>query len=107
MGRLGVACCSTTSPHRGTRSDVLAGCSVDHLDAPKPSGYRAHHLILRERERGLLVEHVGDRSGHRLKHGEGSERLLELLRVIADPFAALDTAAPGGPSVRSSGVYVG
>lgn len=63
--------------------------SVDHLDAPKPSGYRAHHLVLKERERGLLVEvqirtelqhrwadlveHVGDRSGQRLKHGEGSE----------------------------------
>ena len=97
--------------------------SVDHLDAPKPSGYRAHHLILKERELGLLVEvqirtelqhrwadlveHVGDRSGQRLKHGEGSERLLELLRGIADAFAALDAAAPGGSSLRSSGAHDG
>jgi putative GTP pyrophosphokinase len=100
---------------------MLAGFSVvrfyDHLSIPRPTGYRAHHLVLRHEERGLLVEvqvrsmlqhrwaslveDLGRRFEQPLKHGHGDPYVLQHLAELAAVIADIDRGRRQGPSVAS------
>ena len=103
------------------RESMLAGFSVvrfsDHLSIPRPTGYRAHHLILRHEDRGLLVEvQVRSMLQHRwaslvedlarhleqpLKHGDGDPHVLQHLAELAAVIADIDRGRRQAPSVAS------
>ena len=99
----------------------LTGFSVvrfsDHLSVPGPTGYRAHHLVLRHEGRGLLVEvqvrsmlqhrwaslveDLGRRFEQPLKHGDGDPHVLQHLAELAALVAEIDRGRRQGPSVAS------
>ena len=78
----------------------------DYMAAPKPSGYRAVHLMVERdarileiqlRTRGqhrwaLVVEVYQDVLGHELKEGRGPDALVEYFRVAADVVAERENA---------------
>ena len=104
------------------RESMLAGFSVvrfsDHLSNPRTTGYRAHHLVLRHEDRGLLVEvqvrsmmqhrwasvveDLGRRFEQPLKHGQGDPHVLQHLAELAAVIADIDRGRRQGPSVAST-----
>ena len=89
----------------------------DELEASRPSGYRAYHLIVRHGEQGRLVEvqlrsqlqhawavaveSVGRTRGQSLKTGQGTPELLERFRRVAEYLAAIELGQPIDASLRS------
>jgi putative GTP pyrophosphokinase len=71
--------------------------TVDYIDAPRPSGYRGVHVMLRYDERvievqlrtqrmhdwAIVIERLGGRLHLDIKSGNGPPELLEFFRLVA------------------------
>lgn len=80
----------------------------DYVTAPKATGYRAVHTVVRRDGRLIeiqlrtlgqhrwaeSVERLGSRTGHNLKDGQGPEDLLEYLRESAYLMAMAEEGKP-------------
>ncbi len=95
----------------------------DELEVPRPSGYRAYHLIVRHGEQGQLVEvqlrsqlqhawavaveSVGRTCGQSLKTGQGTPELLARFRRVAGYLAAVELEQPIDASPRQVDLRAG
>jgi ppGpp synthetase/RelA/SpoT-type nucleotidyltranferase len=80
----------------------------DYIMDPKPTGYRAVHVVVhrdghlieiqlrtaRQHAWAEFVEQLGDRTGNNLKDGQGPEVLLEYLRMGASIVAMQERQEP-------------
>lgn len=88
----------------------------DYIAEPKPSGYRAVHLIVHRRGypievqlRTVLqdawanaVEEAGRRTGTGLKFGHGGAEVLEALAATGDVLAQVDRGELGADDLRAA-----
>jgi putative GTP pyrophosphokinase len=76
----------------------------DYITNPKPTGYRAYHLVIVRSEMPIevqlrtaaqqnwakSVEEAETRTGSMLKDGHGDADILDMFRLLGDAFAYLD-----------------
>lgn len=88
----------------------------DYIAEPKPSGYRALHLIVLRRGYPIevqlrtvlqdawanFVEETGRRTGVGLKFGRGETEVLEALATIGDVLARFDRGELGADDLRAA-----
>ena len=102
--------------HRVRNSVSTVVREYDYIADPKPTGYRAVHLVV-TREDHLVeiqlrtaeqhrwcetVERLGGRLGHNLKDGQGPEELLDYLRRAAYLISEIESGRQPAPELRAA-----